>query len=932
MNFKTTLVLLVLAAAGAALWYLGEKDASPFRSVPPSAESKTRAALEKLKPSELTRIEIHIPRRGQTTVLMRERGVWSLPGNWPTRAAEVNQLAELLGGLRSRFEPLPLGDDADLDRYGLTKPAATVKLETDSAKYQFVLGEDPEGGDANQFSRPTYLRLLRGPGVDEPAPEVVRLGPGLLALLDHATDYYQQRRLFPGERVAKEDEPAVKVEQLKARAVRVVEVKAKADDPEKKEMVEFELKHTDKGWQLAEPESDRLDPAARDALLAALPDLWAERFVDVDVPTVAGVLTADESFAGPFTAAGWLSLSSEDRLPQWLAAKTGLAAPTRKITVTRDNGDKVTLLIGNVARSRGAPPPLPPDAPFPSPRDQGEKTLYAKLEKNDQVFEIKGDGLKKIFVGSAALRDARLARFAPAEAKELEITEPGQETIQLTKEGDRWKLVRPLKAEANAEKVTELLSKLSALQARGEDVIDPGKRDAAAEGFDKPGTSITVKWETEKTGADGNKTKKSEQTTLKFGKHDAEKKKLYVKTDDWPRVNAVEDSLAALLGRPALAYRGKRLLDFTAADVDRLDVKRGGVKLTLKQTRDGWKLLAPVEAKVDGAKVARLAGALGRLEVLEYVDDEPKGEQLDATYGVGYSAAVVATVTFRDTTKPARTLRLGKARGTKPGSFAKMADGPAVFAVDDLVRSELDRDSLAYLPEELWQLLPEQVAAVRITKEGGDDITLKRAGKSWEIVGPFEAPALQSAVERLVAELAPARCVRYETHDGTKELAKYGLDEPRLTVVVRDRKNEDHTLWIGASAGKDGPGSYAMLAGGKVVCIVDHEFLDAVDRPALQFLDTTLLRLDPAKVERVTSKSGDTTLTLERKGDEWQAADTPAGAFTADAQAVGSMQGLWANLRAARFEAYGPKVDWAKYGLDKPAVVVAVALKDGDSK
>jgi hypothetical protein len=938
MSFKTTIILLVLVAAGAGLVYLGEKDAFPFKSVPPRAEAGTRQALEKLKPADLTRIEI---RRGdRTTILTREHGIWSMPGNWPTRTAEVNQLAELLGGLRSRFEAVSLGDNPDLTKYGLAKQPVTVKLETDTAKYQFVLGEEPEAG-GNQFSRKTYLRLLSGPGVEKPAAEVVRVGPGVIALLDKPAHYYQKRRLFLSEREPKEDQPAVKVDQVKADAIYVEEVKTKkTDGGEKREKVAFTLERKNKDWQLAvqesdrlDPERDRLDPARRDALLAALPDLWVVRFVDVDHAAVASALSRDDSFGGALSALGWLAMTSPEKSPQWLKVKTGLglAAPERKITVTRENGAQVTLLIGNVARTGRTLRPPPPGVPVP-PREEVEEILYAKLEDNSQFFEIKGAGLKDIFVEPAALRDPRLARFESNEARELEISRPGQEAIQLVKEGDRWKLVKPLKAEADAGKVTELLSRLSNLQAHGEDVVEPGKRDPAAQGFDKLGTTVTVKWETEKTGADGNKTKTPGQTTLKFGKHDAEKKKLYVKTDDWPRVNAVEDGLAALLDRPALAYRGKRLLDFTAADVDRMDVQRGGEKLALKQGRDGWKLLAPAESKLDGAKVNRLADALGRLEVLEYVNDEPMAEQLDAAYGVGDSAAVVVTVAFRDASKPPQTLRLGKARGTKPGFFGKMADGPAVFAVDELTHSELDRDSLAYLPAELWLLLPEQVAAVRVKKEGQDEFTLKRAGKGWAITGPFDAPALPPAAERLVTELAPARCERYKAHDGSKELAKYGLDKPALTVAVTGRDGHDRTLLIGKPAEKDGPGRYAKLADSSAVCVVGDEFIAAVDRPALQLLDPALLRLDPGKVERVTAKGGEATLTLERKGDGWQVLDTPAGEFVADAQAANSMQSLWANLRATRFDAYGPKVDWAKYGLDKPAVVVTVAVKDGSPK
>ena len=46
-----------------------------------------------------------------------------------------------------------------------------------------------------------------------------------------------------------------------------------------------------------------------------------------------------------------------------------------------------------------------------------------------------------------------------------------------------------------------------------------------------------------------------------LGKHDKDLKKLYVKAEGRSRVNAVEDGLASLFERPALAYRGRKLFD-----------------------------------------------------------------------------------------------------------------------------------------------------------------------------------------------------------------------------------------------------------------------------------------------------------------------------------------------------------------------------------
>src|SRR5438067_1908506 len=122
MNLKTTIALGVLLAAGAVLYWWGVNlppALDPLPAPPAAADAGTRAALAELTPDRLTRIEV---RRGdRVTVLERSGGDWVMPGNWPTRSAEVRRLVALLGGLRSRFQPLPIGDDEDLKKYGLDR-------------------------------------------------------------------------------------------------------------------------------------------------------------------------------------------------------------------------------------------------------------------------------------------------------------------------------------------------------------------------------------------------------------------------------------------------------------------------------------------------------------------------------------------------------------------------------------------------------------------------------------------------------------------------------------------------------------------------------------------------------------------------------------------------------------------------------------------
>jgi hypothetical protein len=908
MNLKTTLALLILAAAGGALLWFGPAlppALNPLAKPVPS-DAGTREALEQLSPAKLTRIEVSAG--GHSTRLERAPGgTWNLPGKWPTRTAEVNTLVTLLGNLQTRFQPIPSAGDADLRDYGLDKPAATVKLETDQYKYTLAFGEPPATDVHNRFSRPTYLRL-------GDKPEVVRLGPGIVDLLERPTDYYQQRRLFPGERVAKEDSPQEKVERLAAKAV---------DLEEKKEGgVHLTITHNGDAWEMSYPARDRLDPRARDTLLAAVPDIWAERFVGPEAVDAAKVVgTPDTGLPSALTSLMWTEA---------LLSKIGLDKPEYVVTVTRNDGETVTLLVGKVSGTRSKKVMRPPPPGMPPGLGAMEQTVteefrYAMLKDNAQVFEIKADKLKDVFVKPETLRDAQLVRFKPADARRLELTHDGQEIV-FVKDNDRWKLDKPLHADADREKVNELLTKLSSLEARDKDILDAA--NLKDYGLDKPATVIKVTVEEEIKGENEPK-KKTRTLTVKLGKDDKDAKKLYAQADDWPRVNAVEDSLAALVARPALAYRGKRLFDFTAADLAKIEVRRGDKTYTLQQDKGTWKLSAPVAADADTAAVSQLANSLSNLEALEYVSDAPKAEELGPQYGLG-EPAVVVKLEFTDKDKPPQTLHIGKARGDKPGYFARVANSPepsAVFAVNNDIFHALDKDSLAFLPHELWRVRPEEITALKVRKGDQPEYRLTHADKEWRVEGPFTAPALAGTVQSMTNELAAPRCESYKAHEA-KDLKEYGLDKPYLTLTLTAGEGKEHTLLVGNPIEKDARSRFAKLADRPAVFVLSDLFLSATDRAALDLLNPTLLHVEAAKIERVQSKIGDTSLTLDRQDEGWKVTEGPGAPFAADDRATSEALAVWGNLQAQRFAAYGPNTDLAKFGLDKPAVAVTASGKD----
>ncbi len=895
MNLKTTLVLLVLVAAAAALgavqWFRSDLPSWLVSPPPPPASSRSLSLLEtEFTPERLTRIEVAQGER--RLVLERTGDEWSLPGKWPTRHAEVNGLVTVLTNLRSRFatrrvEP---GGDA-LKPYGLDRPAVTVTVRAGDKDHRLAFAEGdaaPEGNDAdgNRFSRPTWLRI-------DDYPEVVRLSPGIVAALDRPVDYYQQRRLFPEERVTKEPGSPEKVERLAGRALTVT-------DKKKDGAGTWTLTHQGDDWDLTQPTRDRTDPEKVRSILTAVPDIWADVFVD----------------------RGGKDL-----------AEYGLKEPEETLSVTRPDGATLTLLVGKLSptvRERKLPPPAPPPGlPFqPPPQVVKEEYRYAKLADNDQVFEVRADALKGLFVPAKDLRDAHLARFKTEDARRLEVKYAGQDVV-LVKEKDDWQLEKPIQAKADTSKVFELLDKLAALEARDADVIDAA--DPKAYGFDDPAQGGSIKLTVEEEKGEGSAKKKETRSLIfSLGKDDKEKKKLYVRTEGWPRINAVDDSLVSLAKRPALAYRGRRALDFTTGDVAKIEVKRPGESLILEQDKGAWKLLGATATPADAGKVGALAGSLGSLEVSEYVKDNPDAKDLE-TYGLAKDPLSV-TLTFNEASKkPAQTLLVGKPVLEKPTEFyAKLASGASVFAVTKAVRDSIDQDALSYRPAELWRIAADDVTGLRIKQAGHDEYKLTRKDIAWQVGGPFEAPAQPAMVTPMLAALAAPRAERYVAAKADPEkLKEYGLDAPQLSVVVTTTNPDakERTLLVGKPS-PEAQRRYAKLSDGDALFEVGDKLTVALERDPLDLLDRHLLTLDPKTIDRVQSKGGAAPLTLERKGDAWQVSESPAGAaFAADSFAVDGVLSAWSQLQAMHFAAYGPKADLANYGLDKPALTVTVTVQ-----
>lgn len=908
MNFRTTILLLILAAGvGTAYWFRHDIASSlGYAPRSPDATPDSLFILRRVKPDHITAIQIGDESNGLK--LVRDGKSWSLPGGWPVRAVESQELVDLLTGLNSRFEAIAVGNGADLKPYGLDpsqKPIPVVMTvdfggAEKSRTLRLLFGQSPNGG-GNPFTRPTYFRL-------EGQQEVLQSAPGLFLVLKRPKDDYRKRQLFPDTERVRVGEPrpvfpgepdapqpattlidAIRI-QVKSPDVNWTIERRSASNSGHRPGGELTAERLADDWRLVKPLTDRVDPERLKAVLSAAPELWVEGFVAETDP-----------------------------------AKTGLNGSAKTVTVETSKRT-VELQIGGVSREneKSILPPNPPGLPPQSPPQIVKETYrYAKLPGNPQVFEVRGDKIDDLFVKLDALRDAKLFRFRPSDVRRIEIARPDAQIVfrndrDESAKLDHWKIERPIQADADDAKVSELINHLSELRASGVDVVD--NADPKAFGFDPnvAGSRLTIELSEEMPGDD--KARRNRSVTLNIGKHDTDKSKLSVQVAGTKRINAVPDDFLKLFERPALVYRGRTIINASPAQVASIAVERGGEKYRLDQANGAWTLAD--NSPTESAKVSTLASTLLPLQVTEFVSDAPTSENL-ANYGLN-APTLRITVSFADAGQPPKTLLLGKQREGKPEVYAKLADGPTVFTIPSSIKSAVDQPSLAYRPGQLWQIPADTITAIEIQR-GDEKYRLTRDGAAWKITGPFDAPASVQFANALAESLATLRVERFESASPSS-LADYGLEKPASRVTIFAKEGEPKSVLIGKGTAGGVPSRFAKAADRPAVVVIGDALAKSVDRSALDLIERDLLRIDVDAITSVRGTGPSGEWALLREGGDWKITSFNPPAI-ADRIVVPATLRPWSNLMAEKFVAFGPNVDWAKYGLDRPTTTVIVSTK-----
>ena len=242
-------------------------------------------------------------------------------------------------------------------------------------------------------------------------------------------------------------------------------------------------------------------------------------------------------------------------------APFGLKPPTTTVTVT--TFDNKTLPSIEVGKST----PIGFNA-------------YVQLSNSPAVLLTEGAfaaGMNKT-VNDLRVRD--LMAFKIDDVQKLIITRDNGQTVEIDRDGENWKIVKPAQYPADDMAVRMALSTL--VNARATDFISDAPASVTQYGLEKPHLTATVVL------------KNGDQQSMLFGfkQNEAGKSGIFVRRGERAPVYAVAEYLLTSLDKSALDFRDRTVVKVDPETVDTVKVKNSDGEFTLKRAGANWSVIA----------------------------------------------------------------------------------------------------------------------------------------------------------------------------------------------------------------------------------------------------------------------------------------------------------------------------------------------------
>ena len=366
-----------------------------------------------------------------------------------------------------------------------------------------------------------------------------------------------------------------------------------------------------------------------------------------------------------------------------------------------------------------------------------------------------------------------------------------------------------------------------------------------------------------------------------------------------------------------------RLFDIKSDDINAITLKYPDREIALAKEGGKWMLTQPLHAEADPAVVKTMARAVADCEVKKTLE----GASSDlAPFGLDKPQVTVTVSTKDKGAMPG--IEVGKTTPVGFAAYIKTTDKPAVIVTNATFPPEVKKTVDELRNRALIKFETDDVQKVVIERPGAPALELDQHDGTWTISRPAKYAADQPVVRQFMNSLNGTRIDEFVS-EKPDSLAKYALDNPRLTISVSAEKQPTQTIAFGGKqTGTDKDTVYARRTNGAPIYSVQRYTLNDLDKTVLDFRDKTVLTLDPSKVERMNFQSEGKKFSVERTAaGKWELIEG-ATKVPADAAAVAEYLQKLHDAKGKSI-AEDPMSDPSKFGMNAPTSEVVLSTGDG---
>ena len=385
------------------------------------------------------------------------------------------------------------------------------------------------------------------------------------------------------------------------------------------------------------------------------------------------------------------------------------------------------------------------------------------------------------------------------------------------------------------------------------------------------------------------------------------------------------------------------LPDYKIGQINKIELKKETGSIVLESTDNvRWRMLQPLQLRADGAEVKDI---LSQFEFLRKVGTIKESETANfslGNYGLDKPQIIVnlwmkesAILKGTEVTTGAEskyTINIGDRLAAGQNTvYINIEGSNDVIVVAAKLLEKIDKGIIDLRNKWAFEYDIDAVERIRIQSGSKEPIVCSRADQHWWVTQPVSDRGDTARIRDILSELKNLKIAKADyVSDKEEDIARHGLDKPRLTISIGSTGGDTQSLLLGHSLDDR---IYAKRNDESSIFFVHDVVLSDLDLEANDLRDKQLLRFDSIGtygIEKVELEYPDTTLTMI-KTEQYDWMITSPTEILADRDTIRKFVEKIKDLQIQLYEDDSGK-NFDKYGLGDSSIGVSVFRKIGEGE